>query len=1338
MVVQGGGDVAAAGVVEEVSPARESVDTGVEQPSTSVAPREAAAAAMLPVCTEVAAAAPPDGPGVSPSKKRRSSRRLKSAKANLPAGGDESGATTTGDSGGASSRRAGPVLITRFFRGSGSGALTAATANGHRVTAGQVPEQPSSQEGCSGNEQDLDHAKSTVRRTAPSNAPIVRAIDLTADEEECKILSSITLDCREVNFRACSQHFQSTSASTSEECVVEIASSGTAATNMPAAIHPFFSGKRKQLAEQPTNKEGKKAATADSSTKVIKAKGKQQQTAAGVVQTKPEESGIERLTENHSASECTIEAGPSTSSQHPDGRNPEQCNSQEYKLWRNYVASQQLREASRKQREEDLRMNDGKKAHPFFQLQRARPVCDPQQATFGRVGPTSTFAEPFTGVHITQTGPLLHSAGHGALNLRPDGDRLAASSSTDSSTCRLLLPPGKRHEVQPSPQLVDLSEEHTAARVKQLHAYLNQMAAAAVQKDEGAGVDIGVDDHEQHAIPSINDLLRRLETYKHRSSHSLAHTADCTAQQTSSAVDGVAQNVPWTEQYKPRQANEVCGNENSVTALHEWLLDIKKQISSQGSTQTASQPRHLESGSAWSREADDSNDDSADYQQSLNRTAILLYGPAGVGKTAAVYACASQLGYKVIEVNASDQRSGSNLIRKFQEATESASLNKYKHKSGSNTKPTAHNLASRLNAASETKQQPIVIDDASCPAEVATASKAGDADNVLEPEAPELQQTAPVEVLSQSTESPVAVRGRKRRSRRVSFSPSPLKLSRQKRQQHSSAEPPSEPAEEVSTQHASLMLLEEVDVLFDDDKGFWPAVSTILANSKRPVILTSNVPEVCPQLPGLHIRSLKFVPPVASSLVTHAHMICTAEGVAASPPVLHQLALACESDIRRTILAAQFWLQAVPVCSPVHADLRDQPSGCSASRPGQTDPSKATTSEEHYQQEQLIAEGRTLLFPAELERLVHYSIVHRSMKHYMGEIAFPCSIAQATATVAAECAAKENALQFESFASDVAAELDRLAAIEETNINVIEPESTQAAAEEGAEDVAADHDAGSAQLAAPLDEDAIQEVVMSQSQPADCHEACLADDQQAVDTPIGLQDEPIAESADIDNQEAPCNPPPVDVDVEGLLLACKRVVSVEELTSAESVSKLADTLCETDIWLAHCGNDGVSADAYAEDEAVQAAAACMFLALRDTVRAIPAANADSQCCSTSYIPEAEDEAAWGAVLAAGARPRAVKLEPPLEEHDSRLFENLISARSIVGDAAMARSAVGDRRNLCEYTAHLTQMARMDEYKRTHNLGRRRRSATNYLLHRLTRLTDEDSQWLCRTMRFNKL
>merc|ERR1712071_554867 len=53
---------------------------------------------------------------------------------------------------------------------------------------------------------------------------------------------------------------------------------------------------------------------------------------------------------------------------------------------------------------------------------------------------------------------------------------------------------------------------------------------------------------------------------------------------------------------------------------------------------------------------------------------VLLMGPAGCGKTASIYALAQELGFNVLEVNASSRRNGKSILSHLHEATQSHSL----------------------------------------------------------------------------------------------------------------------------------------------------------------------------------------------------------------------------------------------------------------------------------------------------------------------------------------------------------------------------------------------------------------------------------------------------------------------------------------------------------------------------------------------------------------------------------------------------------------------------------------------------------------------------------------
>jgi replication factor C large subunit len=82
----------------------------------------------------------------------------------------------------------------------------------------------------------------------------------------------------------------------------------------------------------------------------------------------------------------------------------------------------------------------------------------------------------------------------------------------------------------------------------------------------------------------------------------------------------------WADKYAPRAASEVLGNGDAVSKVLKWL-------------------------STWA------------MGKIPDKRAILLFGPTGTGKTSLVYAIASECGYEVVEINASDKRDKETLRR---------------------------------------------------------------------------------------------------------------------------------------------------------------------------------------------------------------------------------------------------------------------------------------------------------------------------------------------------------------------------------------------------------------------------------------------------------------------------------------------------------------------------------------------------------------------------------------------------------------------------------------------------------------------------------------------------
>lgn len=91
----------------------------------------------------------------------------------------------------------------------------------------------------------------------------------------------------------------------------------------------------------------------------------------------------------------------------------------------------------------------------------------------------------------------------------------------------------------------------------------------------------------------------------------------------------------WTEKYRPTTLADVRGNNKSVKQLREWAQD---------------------------------------WESGEDREPALVHGEPGVGKTSAVHALANDMGWTVVEMNASDARTADAVEEVAGEATRSAGL----------------------------------------------------------------------------------------------------------------------------------------------------------------------------------------------------------------------------------------------------------------------------------------------------------------------------------------------------------------------------------------------------------------------------------------------------------------------------------------------------------------------------------------------------------------------------------------------------------------------------------------------------------------------------------------
>jgi replication factor C large subunit len=91
----------------------------------------------------------------------------------------------------------------------------------------------------------------------------------------------------------------------------------------------------------------------------------------------------------------------------------------------------------------------------------------------------------------------------------------------------------------------------------------------------------------------------------------------------------------WVEKYRPKTITEVIGNEDAKASFLSWLKSKRK------------------------------------------KKGVLLYGPAGVGKTALVHAVAQDFNINVIEMNASDTRTKKTIMRIAGPTTSLLSLDQF-------------------------------------------------------------------------------------------------------------------------------------------------------------------------------------------------------------------------------------------------------------------------------------------------------------------------------------------------------------------------------------------------------------------------------------------------------------------------------------------------------------------------------------------------------------------------------------------------------------------------------------------------------------------------------------
>ncbi|KAL3423253.1 AAA family protein [Phlyctema vagabunda] len=236
--------------------------------------------------------------------------------------------------------------------------------------------------------------------------------------------------------------------------------------------------------------------------------------------------------------------------------------------------------------------------------------------------------------------------------------------------------------------------------------------------------------------------------------------------------------------------------------------------------------------------------------------AVLVSGPHGSGKTAAVYAVAKELDFEVFEINSSSRRSGKDVVEKVGDMTRNHLVQQSQNHTNDGKEDDLRQISDAFAEDLKSGRQGTMKSFF----KTKDATKAG----------PKIQSTSIPETKDTETSHTASKTSPKQ-------------------------------------QKQSLILLEEVDIIYEEDKQFWTTILTLIAQSKRPFIITCTDESLVP-LQSLQLHAIFRFSCVPKDLaVDYMVLVAANEGHAVKRQAVESLYDSRQYDLRASITELDFW-----------------------------------------------------------------------------------------------------------------------------------------------------------------------------------------------------------------------------------------------------------------------------------------------------------------------------------------------------------------------------------------------------------------------------------------------